>query len=107
MANGTESPLGEILARARKERGWSLRELADKVEGESGNVSPQYLNDLEHNRRTPSESVIASLAHALKLDEVFLFHLAGRLHPDLANVTDEQTIKAAYQAFRKTVRKSA
>ena len=45
---------GETIAGARKDLGVSQRELAMRIVKEDGApISPQYLNDIERNRRNP------------------------------------------------------
>lgn len=66
--------LGEMLRDRRVTAGMSLRELSRRVE-----IAPSYINDIEHNRRTPSEAVLDKLAEHLDLGRDELLHLAGRL----------------------------
>lgn len=54
--------------------GLSLRELARRVER-----APSYLNDIEHDRRVPSEAVLMQLASELDLDADLLLAAAGRV----------------------------
>ena len=69
---------GKEISECRKACKWSLRELASKVKKEDGgNITPQYLNDIEHGRRTPSRFVIGEFARVLNLDEDYLLSLAG------------------------------
>ena len=106
MTNKETLTFGDVVAAERKQRGWSLRELAARIPSEKGiPISPQYLNDIEHNRRIPAELVIEGLAKALGLSKDYLFHLAGKLPPDLAAKTASPTaIEAAYKAFRKSLK---
>ncbi len=100
------SSFGEIISEKRKEAGLSQKELAAKVCKEDGQaISPQYLNDLEHDRRNPPSShLIEQLAAALRMEAVLLYHCAGELPPDLTcNSAEDETIVAAYQAFRRVV----
>jgi len=66
--------LGRQIAEARRERGKSLRALAEEV-----GLSPSYLNDIEHGRRVPSEPAILDLAAALGLDSDAMLAKAGRV----------------------------
>ncbi|MEX2177770.1 MAG: helix-turn-helix transcriptional regulator [Gemmatimonadaceae bacterium] len=108
MTGEDAQSFGDVVAAERKRRVWSLRELADRVPSEKGSpISPQYLNDIEHNRRVPAELVIEGLAKALGLTKDYLFHLAGKLPPDLAaKGSSPAVIEQAYKAFRKNLRKS-
>jgi transcriptional regulator with XRE-family HTH domain len=70
--------LGETINKARRARRWSLRQLAEKIKKEDGTpISPQYLNDIELNRRSPSLHVLRELARELELDQDTLLNLAG------------------------------
>jgi transcriptional regulator with XRE-family HTH domain len=75
---------GQAISKARKALGLSQRELAAcvKKEESGGSISPQYLNDIEHDRRSPSSGhLIRQFSGILGLPADYLFALAGRL-PD-------------------------
>lgn len=94
---------GAKIAEARKKAGLSQKELAIKVE-----ISPQYLNDIEHGKRNPnSDTLIEAFSKALHLDPAVLYYLARRLPPlDMnQNVSDEKVVEA-YKAFRRTLKES-
>lgn len=98
--------LGHVVATARKDARMSLKELAQKVRKDDGQpVSPQYLNDIEHDRRTPSDAVLVELAEALKLKKEHLYYLAGMLPAELKGrqVSEDNAVRA-YQAFRKNLK---
>ena len=70
--------LGDVINQARRARRWSLRQLAVQVQKEDGTpISPQYLNDIELNRRIPAPHVLRELAKVLELDTDHLLMLAG------------------------------
>jgi transcriptional regulator with XRE-family HTH domain len=70
--------LGDVINQARRARRLTLRQLAEKVRKEDGQpVSPQYLNDIELNRRVPSTYVLQELARELELNQDMLLMLAG------------------------------
>lgn len=69
--------LGQTIREARLGRELSLRALADLL-----GRSASYLNDIEHNRRVPSEQVIEGLADVLGLDADSLLAAAGRVGED-------------------------
>jgi transcriptional regulator with XRE-family HTH domain len=49
---------GRVISEARKNRELSQKELAMLVRKEDGNaISPQYLNDLERDRRSPGDYI--------------------------------------------------
>ena len=58
---------GQYIADARKRAGLSQKDLAAKLQKEDGDsISPQYLNDIEHDRRNaPSEHLLDQLADLL------------------------------------------
>jgi len=101
---------GRIVAVARKAAGVSQKDLAAKILKEDGlPISPQYLNDIEHDRRNPpSEFIIEQLAKYLKLSTEYLMIAAGvlptDLRKDLAGAKPEH-IQRAYRAFRKNLKK--
>ena len=99
---------GIQLAEARKKLGLSQKDLASKITKEDGEpISPQYLNDIEHDRRNPpAEEMIYQFAKHLKIDAEILFYLSGKLPQELKNAQAEpEKIVAAYQAFRKALKK--
>jgi transcriptional regulator with XRE-family HTH domain len=96
--------LGHVLAVARKKRSKSLKDIALRVRKEDGSsISPQYLNDIEHDRRTPSPSVLEQLAKVFELPPDYLYLLAGTMPEDLAKsrgVSEDQAVEA-FKAFRR------
>lgn len=100
---------GEAVRRAREERGWSQRELASRVLKEDGKpITPQYLNDIEHDRRSPTgDRMVTALAEALVAQADYFFVMAGRLPPNdarLASCADAPEAMAALAAFRAALR---
>ncbi len=93
---------GAKISEARKAAGLSQKELAGKVE-----ISPQYLNDIEHGKRNPSsEELIEEFAKALTLDSAVLYYLAGRLpSSDVRHGISDEKVVEAYKLFRKTLKK--
>ncbi len=67
---------GKLIRQARKDRGYSQRELAKLLQ-----LDFTYLSKLENNRAdyAPKEEVIRGLARHLELDEEELIFLAGRI----------------------------
>jgi transcriptional regulator with XRE-family HTH domain len=66
--------LGQQIRDARVAAGLSLRALARQLE-----VAPSYMNDIENDRRVPSESVLIRIAAELCLDADLLLAAAGRV----------------------------
>lgn len=101
-----ENTFGKEISRLRKKLNMSQKDLADLVFKEDNTpITPQYLNDIEHDRRNPSsDSIIKSFSKALNLeskDEDYLFYLAGKMPEDLRDINKENFYKAI-TAFRKT-----
>jgi transcriptional regulator with XRE-family HTH domain len=101
---------GRIIATARKELGISQKDLAAMIRKEDGGtISPQYLNDIEHDRRNPpSEFIIEQLAKRLNRSKEYLIIAAGMLpseaRRDLTGATPDHVARA-YRAFRDSLKK--
>jgi len=98
--------LGELISRRRKELGLSQKELAVKILREEDNksISPQYLNDIEHDRLTPSsENIIQQLAKVLEVEPDYLFYLAGTISAEYRKQPRSQAeVVDVLSAFRKS-----
>jgi transcriptional regulator with XRE-family HTH domain len=72
--------LGHVVAEKRKKLNLSQKELAAKILREDGEpISPQYLNDIERNRRAPtSDHMVGQFALVLDLNADYLHYLNGR-----------------------------
>jgi len=101
---------GQVIGAARRAAGLSQKELATRIRKEDGApISPQYLNDLERDRRNPpAEGMLRQFAEVLALEPEYLCLVAGRFPDDLrrlAGAADSpQRITAAVQAFRRSLR---
>jgi transcriptional regulator with XRE-family HTH domain len=101
---------GQVLGAARRRAGLSQRELAARILKEDGEpISPQYLNDLERDRRNPpARHFLRQFATALELPEEYLDFVAGQLPEDLrAGSYAPDQVQAAFHAFRRTLRGSS
>src|SRR5262249_35868861 len=99
---------GRAIADARRARGLSQKELASLIEkDEGGPISPQYLNDIEHDRRSPtSDALIRQFAKALDEPEEYLFVLAGKIPDDIRQkATDRDKIVEGFTNFRRAITK--
>jgi transcriptional regulator with XRE-family HTH domain len=108
LATTTVATFGSTLSQARKEAGLSQRELAARILKEDGEpISPQYLNDLERDRRNPpGPHLLSQLAEALNLPPEYLDFLAGQLPADLrAGNYAPAEVQAAFRAFRRSLRR--
>ena len=70
--------LGNEIASARIQQGFTQKEIAEKV-----HISPQYLCDIENNRRTPADNILVWLAEALNINLNYAFYLVGKYPPTL------------------------
>jgi transcriptional regulator with XRE-family HTH domain len=97
---------GSVIAEARKKKQKSLREIVAHLRKEDGTpITPQYLNDIEHDRRSPSAEILEQIAKIYALERDYLYHLAGTLPKDLrGRRASEEDVLDAWQAFRKTLK---
>ncbi len=98
---------GQIVADARKKAGLSQKDLAARIVKEDGTpISPQYLNDIERDRRNPpSDFMIEQLAELLGVPKDMLYHQAGEVPKDLRETeADEERVVEAWTAFRRVWR---
>lgn len=98
---------GQTIAQARKAKHLSQKDLAQLVTKEDGtSISPQYLNDIERDRRNaPSGHIIRALAEHLELSPDFLYFMAGQIPADIrAGSFDAADVEAAFSVFRRSSR---
>jgi len=98
--------LGGVVSARRKELELTQKQLAQRVVKEDGaSITPQFLNDVERNRRRPSPLVLQRLAEALGWsgDEADRLHFIARtMPPDIDLETVEQKSWAeGIKAFRR------
>lgn len=97
---------GRAVRQARKGLGLSQKDLAARVmKEEGGPISPQYLNDIEQDRRSPSSGhLIRQFSGILGLPADYLFALAGRLPDDLRfEAASPNEVASAFAAFRRAI----
>ncbi len=99
--------LGKVVSEARKAKEMSQKELAAAVVREDGvSISPQYLNDIEHDRRVPSSDIAQQIASVLDLHPDYLLYLARRWPEDLPeSASNPEQFEKAMMAFRKALKK--
>jgi len=98
---------GQLVARRRKEFRLSQKELASNILKDDGTpISPQYLNDIERDRRNPpGDFLLQQFAKALEMDEDVLYYLAGQIPEGVREQSDDpEKIAKAFRAFRKSIR---
>jgi transcriptional regulator with XRE-family HTH domain len=104
-----EVTFGQTISKARKAKSLSQKDLAGIIlkEEDGTPISPQYLNDIEHDRRSPtSDHLIRQFAKALDLKEDLLFVLAGKIPDDVRKrVRDTEKAAMAFMSFRTSVTK--
>lgn len=109
MTRSEPKTFGRYISSARKNISLSQKDLAEQIEREEDgqSISAQYLNDIEHDRRSPtSDHLIRQFAQVLKIDPDYLHYLAGKLPDEIrAKNLSEADVKAAFLAFRKPVKK--
>lgn len=102
-----ETTFGRTISDARKSKGWALKDLASKILREDGaSISPQYLNDIEHDRRSPSsDRMVQYFAVALDIDPDWLYYLAGRFPENVREKNlSERQVSDAMVAFRSSIK---
>jgi transcriptional regulator with XRE-family HTH domain len=109
MAKPESTTFGHYIADARKKLQMSQKELAMKIlrEEDEQPISPQYLNDIERDRRSPSSDyLIQQFAKILKIEGDYLHYLAGKLPDEIRKKNlSEEDVKAAFTAFRRPQKK--
>ena len=98
--------LGDVIRGARRQRELSQKDLAEKLKNKEGDpISPQYLNDIELNRRVPPSYLLEQIAQRLQLDGDALHVMAGQLPPNVRpDSHSPERLSAAMRAFRRTLR---
>lgn len=99
---------GSFILGRRKDKGISQKDLAARIlrEDDGKAISPQYLNDIERDRRNPSsDHLIEQFASALDVQAEYLFYLAGTFPEDVrtAGAKPEEVVRF-FNAFRKGAR---
>lgn len=96
---------GRAVSNARKAKEINQKQLAEAIKREDGEpISPQYLNDIEHDRRIPASEVIKQIAELLELDADYLHFLAKKWPDDLAaSAAKPEDVRKLMVAFRKTI----
>jgi transcriptional regulator with XRE-family HTH domain len=98
-----DTSFGRAISKARKAKGWSLKDVASQIRREDGQaISPQYLNDIEHDRRSPSsDHMVQQFADVLDIDRDWLYYLAGRFPEDVRRQQlSESEVAKRMVAFR-------
>ena len=95
---------GQFISEARKALGMSQKELANSIrrEDEDKPISPQYVNDIERDRRSvSSDHLVQQFANVLDLDPGYLHYLNNRWPAEMRNKLTEPQFKKHMAAFRR------
>jgi transcriptional regulator with XRE-family HTH domain len=100
---------GQAVAEARKLKKMSQKELASKIIKDDGAaISPQYLNDIERDRRNPpGDSLISRFAEVLEVPEEYFFFLAHEIPPKYRSSSSDNPAQVlqAFEAFARSYRR--
>lgn len=100
---------GQAVATARKSKQLSQKQMASMILKEDGNpISPQYLNDIERDRRNPpGEYIISQFAKILETPEEYFYFLANEIPPKYRRVAADNPllVQEAFQAFARSYRR--
>lgn len=105
MTNEAARTFGNYIAEQRKKLSMNQKELAARIvrEDDGAPISPQYLNDIERDRRQPtSDHLIRQFADVLGIKPEYLFFLAGTIpHDYRRSRLDEDKVVEIFSAFRR------
>ena len=95
--------IGNVFRRLRRERGITLRELAEQAQ-----VSVPYLSEIERGRKEPSSEILAAICRALDLELADLlaevqFDLATAVRSTLPVRLQTSSIRVADSAPQRVV----
>ncbi len=103
--------VGQAISEARKRKQLSQKELSAMIKKEGGApISPQYLNDIERDRRNPpGEHLLSQFAKALDIPEEYLYFLANEIPPKYreSGRSSPMQVLEAFQAFERSYKRSA
>ena len=95
---------GSYVSKRRKELGLSQKDMAGLVlrEEDLKPISPQYLNDIERDRRKPSsDHLVRQFASALNEKNAdYLFYLVGTIPEEFRSLPREHA-EEVFKAFRR------
>jgi transcriptional regulator with XRE-family HTH domain len=100
---------GQAISTARKAKQLSQKQLASMILKEDGTpISPQYLNDIERDRRNPpGELFIGQFARVLGIPEEYFYYLAHEIPPKYRQETPRSPLQVqeAFEAFARSYRR--
>jgi HTH-type transcriptional regulator, competence development regulator len=95
--------LGARIKELRHQRGFTQRQLAEKV-----GVDFTYLSKIENDRleHTPSIKTLQDLARALEVDELELMQLANKVPPVLQAIARDKNALRFFRRATQTIKSS-
>ncbi len=97
---------GKAISEGRKSKQLSQKQLASMILKDDGTpISPQYLNDIERDRRNPpGEHLINQFAKLLDVPDEYLFFLAHQIPPKYLKTapTSPEQVQDAFKAFARS-----
>jgi transcriptional regulator with XRE-family HTH domain len=100
---------GQAIINARKAKLISQKQLASLIIKDDGKpISPQYLNDIERDRRNPpNDHLINQFARVLGVPEEYLFYIAHQIPPKYRQnaPTNPVIVQEAFEAFERSYRR--
>ena len=100
---------GQAITEARKSKQLSQKQLATMILKDDGTpISPQYLNDIERDRRNPpGEYLLDQFAKILEIPEEYLYFLAHEIPPKYRQVSPSspRQVQEAFEAFARSYRR--
>jgi transcriptional regulator with XRE-family HTH domain len=100
---------GQVISSARKSKQMSQKQLAALIiKDDDTPISPQYLNDIERDRRNPpADYLINQFAKILEIPEEYLFFIIHEIPPKYRQnaPANPAIIRAAFEAFERSYRR--
>ena len=100
--------LGQIILEKRKAIRLTQRQAASRIRKPDGKpISAVYLNDIEHDRRSPSsDHLIEQFAQALNIPVEVLYLATRRIPPTYLSIQapDDKKVIDAFEAFQAALR---
>lgn len=95
---------GKIVLEARKKKGYTLRECVALILKEDYTpITFQYLNELENDRRTPSEHIIKQISRALDIPVEYLYVYAEMFPKGINKHASQDKIVTAFRTFVRSI----
>ena len=100
---------GQAIITARKAKLMSQKQLASMIIKDDGKpISPQYLNDIERDRRNPpNDQFITQFAKILDIPEEYLFFIVHEIPPKYRQnaPANPVVVQEAFEAFERSYRR--